>query len=178
MRNYIKNDLLELVQTMKELCSEILLACEWNTTDYLIELLEQGQQAAISMGETIEKFEGDGTEAVSALEVFCDHMYELSETAASGETAVSKERKTFDRLLLNIENGIRHLPVTYEIVFFPYKASMWDCMESIYLVAVKDSDCRAYVVPIPYYDMERGGRFGQMHYEGDQFPTEIPIISW
>jgi len=178
MRNYIKNDLLELVQTMKELCSEILRACERNTTDYLIELLEQGQQAAISMGETIEKFEGDGTEAVSALEVFCDHMYELSETAASGETAVSKERKTFDRLLLNIENGIRHLPVTYEIVFFPYKASMWDCMESIYLVAVKDSDCRAYVVPIPYYDMERGGRFGQMHYEGDQFPTEIPIISW
>ena len=26
--------------------------------------------------------------------------------------------------------------------------------------------------------MERGGRFGQMHYEGDQFPAEIPIISW
>ena len=178
MRNYIKNDLLELVQTMKELCSEILQACERNTTEYLLELLEQGQQAAISMGETIEKFEGKGTEAVSALEVFCDHMYELSETAASGETAVSKERKAFDRLLLSIENGIRHLPVTYEIVFFPYKASMWDCMESIYLAAAKDPDCRAYVVPIPYYDVERGGRFGLMHYEGDQFPAEIPIISW
>ena len=42
MRNYIKNDLLELVQTMKELCSEILQACERNTTDYLLELLEAG----------------------------------------------------------------------------------------------------------------------------------------
>ncbi len=178
MRNYIKNDLLELVQTMKELCSEILQACVRNTSEYLLELLEQGQQAAISMGETIEKFEGEGTEAVSALEAFCDHLYELSETAAAGETAVSKERKAFDRLLLNIENGIRHLPVAYEIVFFPYKASMWDCMESIYLAVAKDPDCRAYVVPIPYYDVERGGRFRQMHYEGNQFPAEIPIISW
>lgn len=178
MRSYIKNDLLELVQTMKELCGEILQACERNTTEYLLELLEQGQQAAISMGETIEKFEGKGTEAVSVLEAFCDHLYELSETAALGETAVSKERKVLDRLLLNIENGIRHLPVTYEIVFFPYKASMWDCMESIYFEAAKDSDCRAYVVPIPYYDMKQGGHFGQMHYEGGQFPAEIPIISW
>ena len=140
--------------------------------------MEQEQQAAISMGETIEKFEGEGTEAVSALETFCDHLYELSETAAAGETAVSKERKAFDRLLLNLENGIRHLPVTYEIVFFPYKASMWDCMESIYLAAAKDPDCQAYVIPIPYYNVERGGRLGQMHYEGDQFPAEIPIISW
>ena len=162
MRSFIKNDLLELVQTMRELCGEILQACERNTTEYLLDLLEQGQQAAISMGETIEKFEGEGTEAVSVLEAFCDHLYELSETAASGETAASKERKALDRLLLNIENGIRHLPVTYEIVFFPYKASMWDCMESIYFAAAKDSDCRAYVVPIPYYDMKQGGHFGQM----------------
>ena len=178
MRSFIKNDLLELVQTMRELCGEILQACERNTTEYLLDLLEQGQQAAISMGETIEKFEGEGTEAVSVLEAFCDHLYELSETAASGETAASKERKALDRLLLNIENGIRHLPVTYEIVFFPYKASMWDCMESIYFAAAKDSDCRAYVVPIPYYDMKQGGYFGQMHYEGGQFPAGIPIISW
>ncbi|MDE7468912.1 MAG: hypothetical protein K2M30_01315, partial [Desulfovibrionaceae bacterium] len=178
MRNYIKNNLLELVQTMKELCNEILQACERSNTDYLLELLEQGQQAAISMGETIEKFEGEGTEAVAALESFCDHMYQLSETIETGERAVSKERKILDRILLNIGNGIRHLSVTYEIAFFPYKASMWDCLESIYLATVKDPDCHVSVVPIPYYDVSSNGQLGQMHYEGSKFPEGVAITSW
>ena len=59
MRNFIKNNLLDLVQTMKELCSEILLEYEKGNEEYLFELLEQGQQAAISIGENIEKFEGE-----------------------------------------------------------------------------------------------------------------------
>ena len=178
MRNYVKRSLVDLVQTMRELCSEILQECNRKDIDYLLELLEQGQQAAISMGEIIEKFEGEGTESVSALETFCEHMYCLSEVMGTGELVVSRERKILDKLLLNIENGIRHLPVTYEIVFFPYKVSMWDCMESIYLSATKDFDCNVSVIPIPYYNVENNGCFGQMYYEGDLFPEEIHITSW
>ena len=178
MRNFIKNNLLDLVQTMKELCSEILLEYEKGNVEYLFELLEQGQQAAISIGENIEKFEGEGTEAVASLEAFCDHMYQVSEAANVGEISISKERKLLDKLLLNIRNGIQHLPVTYEVVFFPYKISMWDCMESIYLAASRDTDCHVSVVPIPYYDMERDGRFGQMHYEGSKFPEVLEVILW
>jgi len=178
MRNNIKNNLLELVQTMKELCGEILREYEWKHTAYLLDLLEQGQQAAVSMGETIEKFEGEGTEAVASLETFCEHMYLVSEMAGAGKISVSKEHRFLDKLLLNIENGIRHLPVTYEIAFFPYKASMWDCMESIYLAAVKDVDCHVSVVPIPYYDVIQGGRLGQMHYEGNAFPEGVPVTLW
>lgn len=152
MRNYIKNSLLDLVETLKELCGEILREYESRHEEYMLELLEQGQQAAISMGETIEKFEGEGTEAVASLEIFCDHMYQMSE-ATIGALSISKERKLLDKLLLNIRNGIQHLPVTYEVVFFPYKASMWDCMESIYLAASRDIDCHVSVVPIPYFDV-------------------------
>ncbi len=177
MRNYIKNSLLDLVETLKELCGEILREYESRHEEYMLELLEQGQQAAISMGETIEKFEGEGTEAVASLEIFCDHMYQMSE-ATIGALSISKERKLLDKLLLNIRNGIQHLPVMYEVVFFPYKASMWDCMESIYLAASRDIDCHVSVVPIPYFDVEQGGRFGQMHYEGSKFPEKIKVISW
>ncbi len=177
MRNYIKKGLLDLVQTLRELCYEMLQECERKNKEYVYELLEQGQQAAISMGETIERFEGQGTEAVSALEVFCDHMYYINNIQVADELVVTKERKILDKLLLNIENGIRHLPIIYEIVFLPYKASMWDCMESIYFAAVNDSDCIASVVPVPYYDIVNNS-FGQMHYEGELFPKEIPIISW
>ena len=59
MREYLKNDLLEIVKTMRELCDVVLQECERENTSYLLELLEQGQQAAISIGETIEKLEGD-----------------------------------------------------------------------------------------------------------------------
>ena len=47
MREYLKNDLLEIVKTMRELCDVVLQECERENTSYLLELLEQGQQAAI-----------------------------------------------------------------------------------------------------------------------------------
>ena len=40
MRNYIKNSLLDLVETLKELCSEILREYESRHTEYMLELLE------------------------------------------------------------------------------------------------------------------------------------------
>ena len=178
MRNTIKNDLLELAKTIKELCSIILQEYERNHIEYVRELLQQGQQSAISMGETIESYEGEGTEAVSALEDFCEHIYQLNTIVGQKELSVTKEKRLLDKLTLRIENGIRHLPAIYEVVFFPYKAAMWDCMESIYYAAVNDADCKVFVVAIPYYDMKKNGQFGQMHYEGNLFPKEVPITAW
>ena len=34
-----------------------------------------------------------------------------------------------------------------EIVFLPYKASMWDSMESVWKAAAEDDECEVYVVP-------------------------------
>ncbi|MFC5401736.1 hypothetical protein [Cohnella soli] len=62
------------------------------------------------------------------------------------------------------------------IVFFPYKASMWDSLESIYEAAAKDSNCVAKVVPIPYYQLSNDNAFGT--YEGDFFPSHIPITHY
>ncbi len=58
-----------------------------------------------------------------------------------------------------------------EVVFMPYKASMWDSLESVWMEADADTDCEAYVVPIPYYDKKPDGTFGELHYEGNQFPS-------
>ncbi|MGN0345695.1 MAG: hypothetical protein ACI4DU_00245 [Lachnospiraceae bacterium] len=65
-----------------------------------------------------------------------------------------------------------------EIVFFPYKASMWDSMESVWMAAAKDEKCDVYVVPIPYYDKNRDGTLGEMHYEGNLFPEYVPITDY
>lgn len=68
--------------------------------------------------------------------------------------------------------------VKLEVVFFPYKASMWDALESIWLAAKNDPQCDAIVVPIPYYDRRPDGSLGEMHYEGGMFPPYVPIVDW
>jgi len=64
------------------------------------------------------------------------------------------------------------------IYFLPYKSSMWDSLESVYLAAQDDPSCEAYVMPIPYYDRNPDGSLGMMHYEGGQFPADIPVVDY
>ena len=70
------------------------------------------------------------------------------------------------------------IPVRKEVVFFPYKASMWDSLESVYLAAKEDPECDAYCVPIPYYVRNPDRSLGQMHYEGNEYPKNIEVIDW
>ena len=37
------------------------------------------------------------------------------------------------------------MKVRKEVVFLPYKASMWDSLESVWKAAEEDPDCVAYV---------------------------------
>lgn len=64
-----------------------------------------------------------------------------------------------------------------EIVFLPYKAAMWDSLESIWQAAVDDSEhCRCYVVPIPYADRNPDGTAKEWHNERNLFPSYVPTL--
>lgn len=63
-------------------------------------------------------------------------------------------------------------------MFLPYKASMWDSLESVWRAAEKDPDCDAYVIPIPYYVKAPDGSLNEEVYEGDQFPKDVPITRY
>lgn len=66
-----------------------------------------------------------------------------------------------------------------EIVFLPYKASMWDSMESIWMAAHADREnCIAYVVPIPYCDRNSDGSVAEWHCEREHFPGYVPTLNW
>jgi len=69
-------------------------------------------------------------------------------------------------------------PDRLEIAFLPYKASMFDSMESVWLAAKDDPDCDAYVIPIPYYERLSDGSLGQMYYEGADYHSYVPITDW
>ena len=63
------------------------------------------------------------------------------------------------------------------IVFLPYKASMWDSLESIWMAADHDrAHCRTLVVPIPYADRNADGTPKQWNYEIDRFPKYVPVV--
>lgn len=64
------------------------------------------------------------------------------------------------------------------VVFMPYKASLWDSLESIWKAAVSDPSCDVFVVPLPYCERNFDGSLGEVCYEGDSFPKDVPIFNF
>ena len=82
-----------------------------------------------------------------------------------------------DKGHIRIANSIAHdVEVCREVVFLPYKASMWDSLESVWKAADEDPGCDAYVIPIPYYDKNPDGSFRELHYEGGEYPKDVPVV--
>ena len=64
------------------------------------------------------------------------------------------------------------------MVFLPYKAAMWDCLESIWRAAAADPSTRAYVVPIPFAEKNPDGTVRDWQYEGGRLPEGVPVVDW
>lgn len=65
-----------------------------------------------------------------------------------------------------------------DMVFLPYKAAMWDSLESIWRAAEDDPSCSAYVVPIPYANRKPDGTMSDWICERDLFPKDVPTLDW
>ena len=143
--------------------------------DGILQLLSECQETAIAMGSELEILYGEGTDAVSKLEDYCESLYQMTQTICNPE----KRRNVLQDLtgqMKQVRKLIGELiPERREVVFLPYKASMWDSLESVWMAAREDEDCDVYVVPIPYYDRNPDGTFGKYHYEGDEMPDYVPV---
>lgn len=180
MRKAQKIQAEEFVKLLEEVHSEIRKSLLGGDMMAAGGLLTQCQQGAIELGNLIEKTEGEGFVTVTYLEKYCEIVYGMYEELGTDSVPnAEKMYKHLRRALLTVENSVRNdIPVRKEVVFFPYKASMWDSLESVYLAAKEDPACDAYCVPIPYYDRNSDGSFGKMHYEGAEYPKNIEIRDW
>lgn len=178
MRRYKKKELLETVEMLVEANEVIGRLCKSNT-ERALEILGQCQESAILLGNLIESKGNGYAELIGILEDYCENIYQMS-IAVSDEEQIRKLSKKIQKQLTYLNNKIRQeMPEDKkEVVFFPYKASMWDSLESVWMAADADEDTDAYVVPIPYYDKNPDGTFREMHYEGDQYPDYVPITNW
>lgn len=146
----------------------------------VLKLLEHSQETAIEIGALIESEEGEGTAVVRMLEEYCEQLYLMYVAVRGGEPMNPKAAcKSLKKALIRMENSIRNdIPTRTEAVFLPYKASMWDSLESVWRAAEKDESCDAYVVPIPYFDKNPDGSCGEMHYEGGLYPPDVPVTDY
>lgn len=177
MRKHQQEQIQKLVTTLYVATDEIHRQFSKKNIPTVINLLRDCQDAAVHIGEFIESFEGENTRTVELLTEYHTSLYNI---AMEIETINVSTIKHLKKGLRTIENSIRNelKPNKIEVAFFPYKASMWDALESIWLAAKEDPQCDVYVVPIPYYDRLPNGGLGQMHYEGHQYPDYVPIIEW
>ena len=143
-------------------------------------LLEGCQNEAIALGTLIEGTEGEGHPTISLLEDYCESVYQIHEKLADSEASnINKITKSLKQKLIKISNSIKNdIKIRREAVFLPYTPSMWDSLESVWEAANADVDCDAYVIPIPYYDRNPDGSFGEMHYEKERYPKHVPVINY
>lgn len=83
-------------------------------------------------------------------------------------------------IVLEITNVLRNeKEIKKEIVFLPYKASMWDSLESVWKAAYEDKEnCNTYVIPIPYANRNPDGTVSKWHCERDEYPNYVPTLDW
>ena len=180
MRKAQKVQIEGFVRLLEEAHAEIKKGLKKRAFENVLLLLEKCQQETIQLGKLIEDSEGEGLKTVADLEEYCELLYLLYEEIVHGNSAdCMKLYKKLRHTLIQIENGIKYeIKIRREIVFFPYKASMWDSLESVWRAAAREEECDVYVVPIPYFDKNPDGTLGKMHYEGGQYPEDVPVVSW
>ena len=174
MKNGLKKQMLGLFGTMYEAHTEIKKLMNAGEIKTASDLLGECQNMAIRIGTTIDESEGENTEAVKLLEDYCEIAYEVSQLSDG-----NKACKMLDKAIIKAENSVKNdIPSRLEIAIMPYKASMWDSLESIWKAADEDPECDVFVIPIPYYDRNPDHSLGKFHYEGNDFPDYVPIIDY
>lgn len=81
-----------------------------------------------------------------------------------------------NRLISEIKTFISK-NIVYKVVFMPYKASMWDSLESIWMAADKDERCEALVVPITYYELDNNQNPIKKVNERNLFPKYVNAVN-
>lgn len=184
MRRYKRWQVLEQLKNLKNVQDGFQDAFLMDAEDKFMNLLGNCQETAVTMGSEIEASEDVsegtmGSDAIKELEAYCEGLYLMSQRTDWDKQA-EQIRKELAEHLSHVRDFLeREVKETLEVLFLPYKASMWDSLESVWQAAKEDQKCDCFVVPIPYFNKNSDGKIvQQMKYEGDDFPPEVPITDW
>lgn len=179
MMGFKKKELLKIVSSLGEVNSSIIKNLGNANMDTLMDALTDCQESAITVGTYLEGFGEKTVSSVHMLEDYCEAVYQMV-LVLDDPNQVKKLAKKIQKQLSQVTSQMKDdIPDDKkEIVFLPYKASMWDSLESVWRAAKEDESCEAYVIPIPYFDKNPDGSFGQFHYEGNEYPDDVSVTDW
>lgn len=173
MRVFIKEQLISMLDSIHQIHNFLTVTSDG---EQIVQLLTACQQAAITIGETVEKDLPDDKLIVSLLEKYCEEVFLLSQSPK--KRLGSEDIHTLDKIINIIQPLLSDIRPVYHILFMPYKASMWDSLESIWRACKEDARCECYVMPIPYYEFNAEKKELEYCYEGNQFPEDVPIVGY
>lgn len=171
MRKHIKVRLIDLSQTILIVHDEIL---NTNTLEQRLEYFSMCEEASKSISHYINMDNRDFSSQIALLESYRKEIFNLSKQELLNKSSFQKA----DSLIEDIINFLNLLPVKKEVVFLPYQASMWDSLESIWEAFMRDNNYYCSVVPIPYSEYQKEINFWKPCYDGNNFPSNIPILNY
>lgn len=196
MRKKKKEQIVSLLQCYKEAHSTIRKGIEEGRGEEAISLLVLCQEGMEKIEQDTEKELDGKAEREALFSSYQEELYfsylsliktdeeeseENLDSPALDSQQVSCAKRAISHLdraesyFSKIEEEIASIPSKTLHLFLPYKASMWDSMESVYFAALQDPSCEALVMPITYYEKE-DGKFGKRINERAEFPREIETI--
>ena len=106
-------------------------------------------------------------------------LYQASVKSADADKDGGNAKK-LEKHFVKIENSVRGelAPDRFEMAFIPYKASMWDSMQSIWRAAMDDPQCDVYTICAPYFEKTSTGTLGRIVIENKEFPPEVALTDW
>lgn len=175
MRRKYKDKIIDIIDTMFMAHDEVIKELHNKEYDKVLDILAVCQEGAIAIGNTVEEQHTEETDIINDLVEYCKVLYEISLRIYE----IDDLDQVLNDKLVEIQEKIQNkIKVHYEIVFLPYKSSMWDSLESIWRAAHEDENCICRVIPIPYFDKNPDGTFAKEYYEGNNFPDYVPITHY
>lgn len=170
-----KESLQKSLTAIERLCDMLQSVTE---AEVQVQVLVKCQEAAIAVGESLERCQRDydiravkNLGLIPMIEDFCEAVYQCTQEAIS-ESGYTKLKLK----VRQISSELELIPKTYRVAFLPYKAAMWDSLESIWRAFAADDRCETTVVPIPYLAANRQTDEWDVYYDGNMYPPDVPVV--
>lgn len=183
MRKYKKTALFNRLKIVENANQLLIKLIDKDNIEGIQILLPDIQTEIISIGEEIEGCLGEGCAEVKPLEEICEVIWQINELCSSdNKSERNKEQRKKSKVIYTLINKFRtalnEVQEERVVIFFPYKAAMWDSLNGAYEMAIADVTCSVMVVPIPFYEKNADGSLGSSYYEKELFDPKLNLYDY
>lgn len=182
----LRDEVTHFIALFRDAHEEIEKSIQKEEWDLVLSLLEECQNTAIEIGTRIEQEKGEGYVTVKRWERYCELIFQIHTRVVNGawtdkkqfaDTVGAELSRVMDEMSQYMDE---ELTERKEVVFVPYKASLWDSMQKMWETAMQDNSVNVYVVPAPYYYKDAYGKAktGEPHYQTTGYPKNVTITHY